>query len=130
MGSAKIRFLFHRRCIGEISELRFDIEPALPAAVFKKKIATGLLASDYLRKFSAPLNALSFCLEVTFNKGKLFGTISGQPACEVKPEKSNCFSVKEVPNCSMQFFTKSDGAVSELQIHQGGQVFTLQPSIC
>ena len=132
IGSAKLREAQKFGCFficnpsGEITEFHVAIEPSLSPIVFKKKASNELLASDYLKKFTGTFECSVFSMEIALKKGRLTATVPGQPSCEMKPEKPNLFSLKELPNCSLQFITESDGIISELQLHQAGQTFTLK----
>jgi len=111
---------------GEISELQIAIEPLLPPIVFKRKTATELLATTYLKKFIGLFECSMFSMDIAFKNDRLMATVPGQPSCELKPEKQNLFSLKELPNCTLQFVVGTDGTVSELQLHQAGQTFSLK----
>lgn len=58
-------------------------------------------------------------------KGQLRATVLGQPSYAMLSVKRNVFSIKEVPDCTMEFVLGPDGKVSELQFHQAGQHFSL-----
>ncbi|MBM3191222.1 MAG: serine hydrolase [Chlamydiae bacterium] len=132
IGSTKLREASQFGCYftcnssGDISEFHLAIEPSLAPIVFKKKSSSELLAFDYLKKFIGTFEGSVFSIAIAFKGGRLTATVPGQPSCEMKPEKLNLFSLKEVPNCSLQFVTGSDETVSELHLHQAGQTFTLK----
>jgi len=122
----KFNCSFISNASGEISELQIAIEPQLPPIIFKRKPATELLATDYLKKFAGVFECPVFSMDIALKKGRLTATVSGQPSCELKPEKPNVFSLKELPDCILQFIVGMDGAVSELQLQQVGQTFSLK----
>ncbi len=122
----KFNCSFISNASGEISELQIAIEPLLPPIVFKRKTATELLATDYLKKFAGVFECPVFSMDIALKKGRLTATVPGQPSCELKPEKPNVFSLKELPDCILQFIVGMDGAVSELQLQQAGQTFSLK----
>ncbi len=112
--------------LGEIAEFQIAVEPLLPPIVFKRKAATELLNTDYLKKFTGTFECPVFPMDIALKKGHLVATVPGQPAYELKPEKPNLFSLKELSDCSLQFIEEADGTISELQFHQAGQTFSLQ----
>lgn len=112
--------------LGEISEFHLSIEPQLPPIVFKRKVSNELIAADYLKKFVGNFECSLFSMEISLKKGLLTATVPGQPSCEMKPEKENLFSIKQLPDCRIQFIADSEGKISELQLHQAGQIFTLK----
>jgi len=111
---------------GDISELHVSFEAQLAPIVFKRKVSNELIATDYLKKFIGVFECSLFSMEVTLKGGHLTATVPGQPSCVMKPEKKNLFSIKEVPGCSLQFVVEADQLVSELQLHQAGQTFSLK----
>ncbi len=117
---------FIRNATGEISEFHIGLELALTPIVFKRKAADELLAADYLKKFTGTFECSVFSVEVALKKGRLIATVLGQPPYEMKPEKPNLFSLKESPNCSLQFIPAPEGTISSLQLVQAGQTFTLK----
>lgn len=126
LDTQKFNCSFISNTSGEISELQIAIEPQLPPIVFKRKTATELLGTEYLKKFSGVFECPLFSMDVALKKGHLTVTIPGQPTCELKPEKPNVFSLKELPDCVLQFTVGTDGFVSELQLQQSGQTFNLK----
>lgn len=125
----KFNCSFISNASGEILELQIAIEPLLPPIVFKRKTATELLATGYLKKFAGVFECPVFSLDITLKKGRLTATVPGQPSCELKPEKPNVFSLKELPDCILQFILGVDGTVSELQLQQAGQTFNLKAKV-
>jgi len=111
---------------GEIAELHIALESSLPPLSFKKKASSELLAADYLKKFEGKFECSLFSLDITYKKGRLTATAAGQPTCELKPEKRNLFSFKELADCSLEFILDKEGSVSELQLRQAGQTLNLK----
>ena len=124
--SQKIGGSFVSNRSGDISELHVSFEAQLAPIIFKKKVSNELIAIDYLKKFIGVFECSLFSMEVTLKGGHLTATVPGQPSCAMKPEKQNLFSIKEVPGCSLQFVMGPDQLVSELQLHQAGQTFSLK----
>ncbi len=111
---------------GDISELHVSFEAQLAPIIFKRKVANELIATAYLKKFTGVFACSLFSMEITLKGGRLTATVPGQPSCEMKPEKKNLFSIREIPGCSLQFIVGPDQIVSELQLHQAGQTFSLK----
>src|SRR4029078_6551771 len=99
----------------------------LPPIVFKRKAPNELLTVDYLKKFIGRFEGPAFSMEIALKQNQLAATVPGQPTCEMKPEKPSIFSIKEVPGCSLEFVSDAAGAITELQVHQFGQIFQLRP---
>lgn len=110
---------------GEVSELHVSFEAQLSPIVFKRKASNELLMDEYLKNFAGVFECPLFSIEVALKKGQLRATVPGQPSYAMSSVKRNVFSIKEVPDCTMEFVFGPDGKVSELQFHQAGQSFTL-----
>ncbi len=116
-------FVFSRS--GDIAELRISFESQLPAIVFKRKVSNELLAAEYLKHFVGLYECPLFSMEISLNGSRLSAAVPGAPSCVMKPEKRNRFSIKEVPDCKLEFVVGEDGMVSELQFQQAGKTFSL-----
>lgn len=124
--TVKFNCSFNSNASGEIAELQIALESLLPPIVFKRKTPTELFDTEYLKKFVGVFECPVFSIDIALKKGRLTATVPGQPSCELKPEKSNLFSLKELPDCILQFIVGTDGRVSKLQLQQAGQTFSLQ----
>lgn len=125
--SQKIGGSFVSNRSGDISELHISFEAQLAPIIFKRKVSNELIAADYLKNFIGVFECSLFSMEIALKGGHLTATVPGQPSCEMKPEKKNLFSIKELPGCSIQFVMGPDQLASELQLRQAGQTFSLKP---
>ncbi len=117
----KIGGFFMSNRSGEVSELHISLEAQLPPIAFKRKVSNDLLAAEYLRQFAGVYECPFFSLEIALKGGLLTADIPGAPSCALKPEKRNWFSIREVPDCKMEFVLNADGKVAELRFLQAGQ---------
>ena len=122
---AKIGGSFVSNRSGDISELHVSFEPKLAPIVFKRKASNELIAAEYLKNFVGVFEGPLFPMEIALNGSHLIAIVPGTPSCVMKPEKRNRFSIKEVPDCTIEFVLGADGKVSELQLTQAGQSFSL-----
>lgn len=125
-GAQKIEGSFTSNRSGDVTELHVFFEPQLTPIQFKRKASTEMTTKEYLNKFIGVFECSVFSTEIALKGDHLTATIPGQPSCEMKPEKRNFFSLKEVPGCSLEFIIGADQMVSELKIHQTGRTFSLK----
>lgn len=111
---------------GDISQVQISFESQLAPIVFKRKVSNELIAADYLRSFIGAFECPLFSIDIALKGGHLTAEVAGQPSCEMKPEKKNLFSLKELPGCSIEFVIGAANQVSELRLSQGGQTFSLK----
>ena len=112
---------------GKINAFHLSTEPSLPPTIFKRKVENELLRLDYLKKFIGRFEGPVFSIEIALKKNSLIAIAAGRLACEMKPEKPWSFSLKEMPGYSLQFVADTEGNLTELQVHQFGQIFRLKP---
>lgn len=112
---------------GDISELHVSFETQLEPIVFKRKPSNELITAEYLRRFVGVFECPLFSMEITLKGGHLIAAIPGSPSCVMKPEKRNRFLILEVPDCRLEFVLGVDGKVTQLQLQQPGQSFSLMP---
>lgn len=122
----KFNCSFVSNAVGEIAELHIAFEPLVSSIVFKRQIPSEFLTIPYLQKFVGTYESPIISMVIELKKDHLIATVPGQLTCMMKPEKSNVFSLKELPNGSLQFILE-DETVKELQFCQAGQTIHFVP---
>lgn len=82
--------------------------------------------ADYLKRFTGDFECALFSVTVTFDGEHLKAIVPGQVSCALTPEGERCFSVEELPGCSLEFVDGTEGRVSELYVQHGEHVFVLK----
>jgi hypothetical protein len=109
---------------GNVATLSIPLEPMVKAIQFTRK--PGHLDADTLSEFVGVYAMPVADLKVTVSlkdDGTLIAQTTGQPEVALVPYMGTEFTLKGVPNVSMEFKRDETGAVSEVLVKQGGAVF-------